>query len=71
MCLSKSVFKLAGFAFVDDADLICSGVNAQDVIQSTQMQLEEWRALMEVTGGAVETRKSYYYVIDYMKHKGK
>ena len=71
MCLSKSVFKLAGFAFVDDADLICSGVNAQDVIQSTQAQLEEWRALMEVTGGAVETRRSYYYVIDYIKHKGK
>ena len=26
---------------------------------------------MEVTGGAVETRKSYYYVIDYTKIKGK
>ena len=26
---------------------------------------------MEVTGGAIETRKSYYYVIDYTKQRGK
>ena len=71
MCLSQDVFKLVGFAFVDDADLICSGKDAHDVIQSTQCQLDEWRSLMEVTGGAIETRKSYYYVIDYKKKNGK
>ena len=26
---------------------------------------------MEVTGGVIETRKSYYYVIDYTKQRGK
>ena len=71
MCLSRQVYKLVGFAFVDDADLICSGDNGDSVLWSTQKLLNKWRSLMEVTGGAVETRKSYFYVIDYKRTNGK
>ena len=55
----------------DDADLICSGEDALNVLANTQIRLDEWRSLMEVTGGAIETRKSYYYLIDYSKQRGK
>ncbi|GFH50742.1 hypothetical protein CTEN210_07218 [Chaetoceros tenuissimus] len=71
MCLSKELFELVGFAFVDDADLIQSGKDADDVLEKTQLLLDEWRDLMAVTGGAIETNKSYFYIIDYRKEKGK
>ena len=71
MCLSRQVYKLVGFAFVDDADLICSGDNGASVLWSTQKLLNKWRSLMEVTEGAIETRNSYYYVIDYKRTNGK
>lgn len=71
MCLSKELFELVGFAFVDDADLIQSGEDADTVLTKTQLLLDQWRDLMAVTGGAIETKKSYFYIIDYKKQKGK
>lgn len=71
MCLSRELFELVGFAFVDDADLIQSGADADEVLEKTQLLLDEWRDLMAVTGGAIETKKSYFYIIDYKKQKGR
>lgn len=71
MCLSWELFELVGFVFVDDADLIQSGADADEVLEKTQLLLDEWRDLMAVTGGAIETKKSYFYIIEYKKQKGK
>lgn len=58
MCLSKELFELVGFAFVDDADLIQSGEDADNVLEKTQLLLDERSDLMAITGGAIETNKS-------------
>ncbi|GFH50431.1 predicted protein [Chaetoceros tenuissimus] len=47
--LSKKLFELVGFAFVDDADLIQSGEDADGLLEKTQLLLDEWRELMAVT----------------------
>lgn len=70
MCLSKETFHLLGFAFVDDADLIQSGDTAEEVMAKMQDLLDHWRDLMEVTGGALETKKTYYTLVDYKRRKG-
>ena len=58
-------------AFVDDCDLIQSGQDPREVAGSMQSVISEWRDLMEVTGGALETKKSYWYLIDYEWVRGK
>jgi len=60
-----------GFAFVDDCDLIQSGQDPHTVAESVQAVIREWGDLMEVTGGALETKKSYWYLIDYEWVRGK
>jgi len=52
------------FAYVDDCDLIQSGQDPQAVADSMQTIIREWGDLMEVTGGALGTMKSYRYLID-------
>ena len=36
-----------------------------------QTVIREWGDLMEVTGGALETKKSYWYLMDYERVHGK
>jgi hypothetical protein len=60
-----------GFAFVDDCDLIQSGQDPRAVAESMQTVIREWGNLMEVTGGPLETKKSYWYLIDYEWMRGK
>ena len=71
LCFSKNLFLLVGFAFVDDCDLIQSGKDPREVAESMQAVIREWGDLMEVTGGALETKKSYWYLIDYEWMRGK
>jgi len=56
---------------VDDCDLIQSGQDPRAVSKSMQAVIREWGDLMEVTGGALETKKSYWYLIDYEWVQGK
>ena len=69
--ISKQVFTLVGFAYVDDCDLIQSGTNPIEVLASMQSLINSWGSLMEVTGGAVRTDKSWWYLIDYVWKRGK
>ena len=41
MRLSKNLFKLVGFAFVDDVDLIQSGEDKDEVLDKTKSLLDE------------------------------
>ena len=70
-CISKEVFKLVGFSYVDDCDLIQSGLAPKDVLNSMQRLINNWGSLMQVTGAALSVDKSWWYLVDYVWHKGK
>lgn len=66
--------KLAGMAFVDDTDLMDmerDTESIQELIQRTQDGLDLWNQLIEVTGGALEPRKTDWCIVRYKKTKGK
>ena len=69
--LSKQVFCLVGFAYVDDCDLVQSGTDPIEVLSSMQQLINSWGTLMEVTGGALSVEKSWFYLVDYVWSKGK
>ena len=66
LAISKQVFTLVGFAYMDECDLIQSGTNLIEVLLSIQSLINSWGNLMEVTGGAISTDKSWWYLIDYV-----
>ena len=51
--ISKELYLLVGFAYVDDCDLIQSGQDPLEVAKSMQTVVQKWGDLMEVTGGAL------------------
>ena len=69
--VSKETFKLVGFSYVDDCDLIQSGLNPVEVLRSMQTLIANWSSLVEVTGGALSIDKSWWYLIDYVWCRGK
>jgi len=56
---------------VDDCELTQSGQDPHKVAASMQTVIREWGDMMEVTGGALETKKSYWYLMDYEWVRGK
>ena len=40
-CISKEIFKLVGFSYVDDCDLIQSGLDPLDVLNSMQNMINQ------------------------------
>ena len=69
--ISKQLFTLVGFAYVDDCDLIQVGDERIDVLQSMQKLTNSWEILVEVTRGVIRTDKSWWYLIDYVWKHGK
>ena len=69
--ISKQLFTLVGFAYVDDCDLLQVGKDPLDVMSSIQALINSWGTFMEVTGGAIRTDKSWWYLIDYVWKRGK
>ena len=69
--ISKEVFALVGFAYVDDCDLIQSGLEPRRVINSMQDLIQNWGSLMGVTGGKISVEKSWWYLVEYVWKKGK
>ena len=69
--LSKEVFKIVGYSYVDDCDLFQSGENPRLVLDSMQRLIHSWGSLAEVTGGALAPSKSWWYLVDYVWHRGK
>jgi hypothetical protein len=51
---------LAGFAFVDDTDLVTS-----EVCKKIQESLTAWEGGIRATGGAIEPKKSHWYLVDF------
>jgi len=63
---------MAGFAFVDDTDLIVTDDtnNAQKVSQKMQDSLLLWHGLLQATGGDLVPDKCFWYLIDFKWERG-
>ena len=70
-CLSKSLFSLLGFSYVDDCDLLQSKDDTKDTIEAMQTVINNWTELMAVTGGQIEAKKSWWYLANVKWIKGK
>ena len=66
--ISKEVLELCGFAFVDNSDIIAVS-NSENNLDNrlTQMQevLDQWEKAAKVTGGAIEPRKCWVYIVHF------
>ena len=69
--ISKQIFYMVGFAYVDDSDLIQSGNNPIEVLESMQALMNNWSSLMGVTGGSISVEKSWWYLVEYIWKKSK
>ena len=69
--ISKQLFALVGFTYVDDCGLIQVGGEPITVLASMQQLINSWGSLMEVTGGAINTGKSWWYLIDFVWKRDK
>ena len=69
--LTKQVFDLCGFAYVDDSDLIVTGESAVKVAHNMQNSLSAWEGLIKPTGGVMAPEKSWWYLIDFDWTNGK
>jgi hypothetical protein len=65
--LSKLSTTLVGFAFVDDTDLVTSGpmMSLEEVKTRIQKSLIAWEGGIRATGGAIEPKKSHWYLVDF------
>jgi hypothetical protein len=64
--ISRELFKLVGFTYVDDSDLMQMGSDPVEVLSSMQSLIKSWGELMDVTGGALSIEKSWWYMIEYI-----
>ena len=67
---------MAGFAYVDDTDLIqtkrLASDSIEDIVDELQGSLDVWQGTLRATGGALDCddpNKSYWYSIDYEWNK--
>ncbi len=63
--ISKGLFHLCGFAFVDDSDLIQDGESCPIIAADMQHAISLWEDVMNATGQAMEPSKSWWYLVDY------
>ena len=69
--ISKLTFRLCGFAYVDDSDLIADGETADSTHHKMQETINCWEGLIAATGGAMAPLKSWWYLVDFAWNNGK
>ena len=69
--LSRGLYKICGFAYVDDCDLFYLGNDADEIFEGLASMLKMWDELMEVTGAAIAPDKCWWYLVDFTWHKGR
>jgi hypothetical protein len=71
---SSMAIVLAGFAFVDDTDLLHAAPHpatpVATLVPQMQRLVDTWEGLLRATGGALR-RKSYWYFLDFKFHQGR
>jgi hypothetical protein len=72
---SSLAIVLAGFAFVNDTDLLHAAPHpatpAATLVPQMQQVVDTWEGLLRATGGALRDDKSYWYLLDYRFHQGR
>ena len=63
--ISALTFRLCGFAFVDDSDLIADGDTADICHSKMQATIKCWEGIIAATGGAMAPIKSWWYLVDF------
>ena len=69
--ISKGLFELCGFSYVDDCDLFHIGDDVEDVHARMQEMLTMWDQLMEVNGAAIAPDKCWWYIADFKWTRGR
>ena len=69
--LSRGVYEICGFAYVDDCDLFYLGNDADEIFDGLSSMLRLWDELMEVTGAAIAPDKCWWYLIEFTWHRGR
>ena len=76
--VSLNALVIAGFAFVDDADIIHAAIdpktNNLEVLQTAQKALDTWEGTLGATGGAIgadDGNKAFWYFLDFKFWNGK
>jgi hypothetical protein len=71
--ISGKRYKFAGYAFVDDTDLVQSSPGQHDIKTITrdmQKSLDTWEASSKATCGAIVPEKTFWYLIDFKWEAG-
>jgi hypothetical protein len=69
--ISRRSTRLAGYAYVDDTDIIAHTHNGgEEVLQHMQYSLDLWSGGLATTGGQLEPSKSFWYNIQFQWNNG-
>ena len=76
--ISLEALVIAGFAFVDDADIIHAAndpyIDNQEVLKTAQAAMDTWEGTLNATGGAIgaeDGNKAFWYFLDFQFQNGK
>jgi exonuclease III len=69
--ITQVILKLAGFAYVDDSDLIQVADSTQQVARKMQVTLNTWTASTGVTGGILAPQKCWWYLVNFEYKRGR
>lgn len=72
--LSGKKLHLAGTAFVDDTDTCQNGMKpddtSTDILQHAQGMINHWEGAIRASGGALDPKKTHWYLIDFTWKNG-
>ena len=68
--LSRGLFQLCGFSYVDDCNLLADRGEVTEVHRKLSKMLKLWDNLMEVNGAAIAPDKCWWYLIDFTWSSG-
>jgi hypothetical protein len=71
---SRETLRLAGYAYVDDTDIIAYSTNDQDttpIVEQMQRSVDLWNGLLSATGGQLEATKTFWYNIQFKWKEGR
>lgn len=69
--IRQIMIELAGFAYMDDTDLVQTDEQVDRVTQKMQNLVTKWNELVSVTGGTLAPHKSWWYLVTFKYQKGK
>ena len=73
--ITGKAIQFVGFSFVDDTDQIQTsrypGETAISIAEQMQLAVDEWEGGIWASGGALDSDKSHWYLIDFLWKNGK